>query len=134
MAVTCLDFLNSAVEFKGGGSEVSWRNAASRAYYAAYHACLPLAKSLPNYRDVQGGVHTQLIAALENATARDSTSHLSVRALGFLLRQIRFHRIAADYFIEEEFDESNADLVLKQSERIIESSQKLYGQNAASST
>lgn len=134
MAVTCLDFLNSAVEVKGGGSEVSWRNAASRAYYAAYHACLPLGKSLPNYWDVQGGVHTQLIVALENATARDSTSHRSVKALGFLLRQIRAHRIDADYLIEEKFDEPTADIVLKQSERIVESAQKLYGQNAASST
>ena len=43
MPVTPDSILESAAAMSEGDAEVDWRNATSRAYYAAYHRCRPLA-------------------------------------------------------------------------------------------
>ena len=44
MAVNPKQLLDAAHELAEGSREVDFRNAASRAYYAAYHRCRPIAK------------------------------------------------------------------------------------------
>ena len=44
MAVTPEELLDAAAKLERGNSEADWRNAASRAYYAAYHRCRGMAQ------------------------------------------------------------------------------------------
>lgn len=51
MPVKATDFLESAKRELQNGEEVNFRNGISRAYYAAYHSCIPLDSILPNCQD-----------------------------------------------------------------------------------
>lgn len=56
MAITPDELLQTADELGQGVRESDWRNAASRAYYAAYHACIPFAygtaSAEPGHREI----------------------------------------------------------------------------------
>lgn len=49
MSVTPEAIFESAVVLAGGDEEVDWRNACSRAYYAAYHRCRAIANEIEPY-------------------------------------------------------------------------------------
>lgn len=112
MAVSPRTLLESANTLLQGGEEIDHRNAASRAYYAAYHACRALADEggLPSYADT--GTHRALIDALTGS--RNNTC----KGVGFLLRQCRKYRVAADYKIDEDFPEYYARSILAKSYQI----------------
>ena len=114
MAVTPHALFEAARGLEQGGSEVDLRNAASRAYYAAYHQCLrldpaPAAQSPPNHR----GVHRMVIDALTSA------GDAKLKSLGYMLEQCRKLRVKADYHIESEFPSSDARTALAQCARIL---------------
>ena len=52
MAVTPESILESAAAMSQGGAEVDWRNANSRARYAAYHRCRALATLIDPQADL----------------------------------------------------------------------------------
>ncbi len=68
MAVTPRELLDAAAALGRRGSEVDLRNAASRAYYAAYHQCRRLAQDL-RLRPAPGAgsVHRRVIDTLTDS-------------------------------------------------------------------
>lgn len=114
MAVNHQHFLESARVLLSGLSEMDYRNAASRSYYAAYHLCLNLGRRFPDYLDEKSGVHERLILKLENA--RDK----KIKAVGYILRGCKGSRSKADYFLEDKFSKQEAELAIKQVEKLIQ--------------
>lgn len=98
MSIRPLDFLAAAIELSTVNTEISKRNALSRAYYAAFHtACekFPLDKSYtPPNNDV--GVHKKYISYL---ISRDAAS--VERLMGLALQKLHKKRIKADYKLDE---------------------------------
>ena len=112
MPVTPQLLLESAKALAGGEAEVDQRNAASRAYYAAYHRCLPIAQrfGLPARPE---HVHRDLIDTLK--TTRDNR----LKSIAYMLNQCRKIRVDADYEINVPFTQGEAQTALSQCERII---------------
>lgn len=114
MAVTPEGLLDSAKSIAKGDQEVDWRNASSRAYYAAYHRCRLAAQQARLSIAETGGVHAALVDTL---TAPLSSAPL--KSLGYLLEQCRRRRVKADYHIDDVFPQDLADATLADSERIL---------------
>ena len=113
------DALFEAASILGrGDSEVDLRNAASRAYYAAYHRCRPLDQDLPSPPG-RGGVHRAFIDSLTKARSS------KLKSLGYMLDQCRKLRVKADYDIESEFRPGDARTVLTQCERILKEAESI---------
>jgi uncharacterized protein (UPF0332 family) len=109
MSVEKEDFLEFAKNLSED-SEINLRNAVSRTYYAAYHACSEIYR--PN--GVQnGGVHKHLVDSLK----KSPDSH--DRKIGFILDQLRLLRISADYFLAETLSIEDKKLAIKQTERLL---------------
>ena len=111
MAVTPNDLLEAARELANGNREVDFRNAASRAYYAAYHRCKPVAKSF-GLRTSARGVHSDVIDTLSRVTKP------TPKQLARLLRKCRTIRSKADYRTDEDFKRSEVDFSIRQAEKI----------------
>lgn len=95
MSVTPSELLEAAKILGRGGAEVDRRNAASRAYYAARHRCLPIGRNIG--LAAKGVVHQQLIHTLTGNPNR------TLKSLGYMLEQCRRLRVKADYEIEADF-------------------------------
>ena len=113
MSVTPNELLEAAKAIGGGDAEVDRRNAVSRAYYAAWHRCQPIGQSVGLSAPPGGGVHQQLIDTLEQ------DRNMTLRSLGYMLRQCRRLRIKADYEIESDFSPEDARIALTQSGKIL---------------
>jgi uncharacterized protein (UPF0332 family) len=115
MAVTPNALFEAARVIGQGESEVDSRNAASRAYYAAYHRCRSLNESLPSPAPpVRGAVHRTIIEALTGARSS------RLKSLGYMLEQCRRLRVNADYDIESEFRHQDARNALTLCEKILD--------------
>lgn len=65
MAVTPQQMLDAAATLmERGDGEADWRNAASQAYYGAFHQCSAVAEEARLQVAERGGVHAALIDAL----------------------------------------------------------------------
>ena len=113
MPVTPDALFEAAKALGRGGAEVDRRNAASRAYYAAYHRCLPIGRSLGLSAAPAHGVHRQLVDTLTES------SDLKMKGIGYRLNECRKLRAQADYEIESDFSSRDARLVVEQCERIL---------------
>lgn len=113
MSVTPNELLEAAKALGRGDSEVDWRNAASRAYYAARHRCLPIGQSVGLLVQPRRGMHQQLIDVLTEHPNR------TLKSLGYALKQCRDLRVKADYRIEIDFPPRSARIALTQSENIL---------------
>lgn len=97
-------------------TEVDIRNAAGRAYYAAYHMARNFHGELakPGQAAARGGDHEDLIHRLQNPdrslTANKATKS---RAIGTLLRQIKPCRHKADYDIGQDMAAYEAALAIQ---------------------
>ena len=121
MPVTPEELHNEARTTEIEHSEVRRRKAASQMYYAAYHLCRPIAQQRsPLFGDV-GGVHAQVIDALQGS--REG----AVRSLGAMLRSCKAIRIDADYHIEDDFTMDRFEAITKHCERIWAKAQALKG-------
>ena len=97
------------------------RSAASRAYYAAYHA----ARALEQHYDLLigggGATHQAFLGRLReyrNPAAPDTAR--SINALGYLLTQMVGVRNVADYEIGSDFSQDNAQENLEQANRVFQ--------------
>jgi uncharacterized protein (UPF0332 family) len=109
LTVTPQDLLQLAERLKAESIEVAWRAAASRAYYASFHACLAIANVRGFTRPSStGGIHEALIRFLEIYPGRDSSEVNKVRSLGRQMRLGRRIRTQADYDIHVEFPSARA--------------------------
>ena len=108
MAVTLEDFLSSAdAMLKTGVSEIDFRNAASRAYYSAYHIAVALADQLEPTGAIVGGHHEAVIKILTGQ--RTSPFALSCRRAGYILAGMRTIRHSADYQLGKTFSHGQAE-------------------------
>ncbi|OQX01779.1 MAG: hypothetical protein BWK73_44990 [Thiothrix lacustris] len=103
-----LQFAESLV----GVSEVSDRTAASRAYYAAYHACRDKYTTLEKREGA--GMHRSFIDGLIDSNISQD------RGIGYMLDSLHRMRIKADYKLSSEFSTANAIEVTNGAGRVIE--------------
>lgn len=125
MAVSPKQLLDAAHELAEGSREVDFRNAASRAYYAAYHRCRPIAKR-NGLRSSDRGVHSDVIDALRTATKP------RLKQLAQLLTRCRGLRAKADYNIDEDFRRSEARASTRQAQRIFAVADEFEGTSTSS--
>ena len=111
MAVTPETLLRAADTLGSADAEVDWRNAATCAYYAAYHKCIPFAYG----RATAEPGHSELIATLT-----EPRSPTRSRQAGHLLRQCKVLREQANYRIAQDFRHGDAHAALNASRRIFD--------------
>lgn len=111
MAVSPKQLLDAALELVEGNREVDFRNAASRAYYAAYHRCRPIARN-SGLRSSHRGVHSDVIDALRTA------SKPRLKQLAQMLARCKALRAKADYTIDKEFRRPEAQTSTRQVQMI----------------
>ena len=102
MSCTTADFLKVANRLSAGVEEIDWRCAISRAYYCAYHESLTCVHVCPEIGYVRGGMHQQTIERF--CQSSDGTA----KKLGYVLRDLRNRREAADYKLDDMFVASDA--------------------------
>lgn len=108
MPVSPTEWLNFATALLGD-DEIANRSAASRAYYAAFHASKPLADQLPNTIH-SDGMHDRAIRAMKEcpATTANRSHVLAIHRVGILLGQCRSIRTIADYRCGIDFSKAEA--------------------------
>lgn len=110
-----LDYAKSVIEQE---SEAACRCAASRSYYAMYHAVTEIiTQPIPNYGG--GGVHFKLIEHLQDRNNGEPYEHSKQRSLAYMLRMGRDNRVRADYKIDDEFDKTDAQSTISTAERVL---------------
>ena len=104
MSVNAADIYHLAAQLSKGATEAELRSAVSRAYYAAYHACLAWHKNLPSpgsNSGPAGGVHQELCNRLKNPAPEVSPDLMkSSRRLSVMLSVLRSQRGLADYEVD----------------------------------
>ena len=99
MPVTPREILDSAVALGRGEAEVDWRNACSRAYYAAFHRCRQIVHAYEPHVDTAGAEAHRVVADILTEPSRERVAV----GLGYMLRQCRGLRNAADYDVDDDF-------------------------------
>ncbi len=121
MPIVSGDFLVSSKSCIELGSEVDFRNAVSRAYYAMYHEANNSLKSQPNY---SGSQHSGLIGYLTNKSQNKLEPYdpYQMKLLGYRLDQQRKARHEADYDLESvEISKLIAEVAIGTAEEFFES-------------
>lgn len=114
MSISYRDFQTSAQELLLRDDEVGHRNAASRSYYAAYHACLEASQPLPDYADVRGGMHERLIQQFVGA------KDLKLKSIGYILVTCKKIRTIADYHLDTTFPMEDAKGIISQTKKLFD--------------
>ncbi|HYE37577.1 hypothetical protein [Methylocaldum sp.] len=126
MPVQPADFLESAKLELKSEKEIHFRNAISRAYYAAYHSCLPLDDILPDHGEARTnvGVHERFISKLTKfPTSCDELARnagMKIKSLGYVLQQCKTARHKADYDLRAEIGSSEAEGQISTAEKIFD--------------
>ncbi|MCP4700641.1 MAG: hypothetical protein GY862_27875 [Gammaproteobacteria bacterium] len=79
-----IEFLHTAQELIQGQREADWRNAGSRACYAAYHCCIAFHRQHPGLQRNPGSSHDRLVRDFLDSPDK------AVRKLGNQLKQARY--------------------------------------------
>ena len=119
MAIDPIEFLNFAKSLPEQG-EINLRNAMSRSFYAAFHAC-NLKYEPSSYE--KGGSHKKLIYSLKNSPSSKD------RAIGYILEQLKGHRVVADYHLESDVKHSDRNISISQAEQLIQKIDDIDNQN-----
>lgn len=113
------DFIQIAGELSGGQKEGHWRSAASRAYYAAFHASADSLKNHDLHIPRNAEAHNITVECL--AHSGDDTLREAASGLGTL----RVNRNRADYdFDKEAFSQNQARLDVALAKIVIGSIEK----------
>jgi len=107
------EFLTSAQKQIEANSEVDYRNAASRAYYCAFHLCRILLEKLPQSQDNIGTSHQKIIDALFLSPDK------RLKSLGNKLKMARQLRHKADYKVDIRFTRYEASRALSYAQKIV---------------
>jgi uncharacterized protein (UPF0332 family) len=107
-----------------GNDEAASRSAASRAYYAAFHASRALSDALPNppTPPAIGGMHDRAIRALAHCPIRKSKRERdkAIRKIGIILGQARDIRTKADYDTKLPFTREEGQEAIDLAKRVFE--------------
>ncbi|QGJ20341.1 hypothetical protein [Polaromonas sp. Pch-P] len=126
MSITPTDLLGLAAQLAAASdaTEVSYRGAVSRAYYAAYHdsdvwhSQLPVPGFLP--AQFAGGMHSQLCHRLANP---DATLHadrkVRSKQRGYVLKVLHALRICSDYELSEVVGAEDSQQAISDAQKII---------------
>lgn len=116
MSVTCSDILNFADSCLLNKTEVSDRAAISRAYYSSYHNVYPILENGPN------DSHQGLINYLQNDAVKcgEPYNYKDLRALSFMLANMKGLRKIADYYLSEPIKRIDAEVTVKTAGRVLE--------------
>lgn len=127
MSTSTHDLLSFAEELCDHDKEVSWRSAASRAYYSALHQCLPLAETLPEprYDSNPKGYHDYLIKKLTDFEDSNKELQRAIRKIGYMLLDAKRVRTEADYQMSTSFKRAQAEKVIEVAHKIFEQLQRL---------
>ena len=109
MAINHLEFLDFAKSLPEQG-EINLRNAISRAFYAAFHAC-NLKYSTSAAED--GGSHAKLISTLKKSNNSNDI------AIGFILAQLKGLRVMADYHLRLDVKSTDRETSILQAEQLM---------------
>ncbi|HEY1394498.1 hypothetical protein [Roseateles sp.] len=105
MTIECKDFFTFARQLGQQDSEVAFRSAISRAYYAAFHRCKEWEETLPmlgRNEGPEGGSHQELINRLKHPAERcGEILKERSRRNGAQLEAQRHRRVQADYALDE---------------------------------
>lgn len=120
MTVSHKDLISFAETLAKGTTEVEYRSAVSRAYYAAYHETVVWAASLPTVGVSKpgSGMHKAHIDALTSPTVTGATA-LRSRSLGYMLNALKARRTKADYHLTETVDIHEAANAVAEAETIM---------------
>ena len=112
MSTSANDLMQLAALLEDGDSEVSWRGAVSRAYYASYHGCHAwhVAQGAPGSASGHpGGVHQKLFNQLKNGAPEWPEQQRALgRILSYKLAALHIRRVVADYDTGCEFTQAVA--------------------------
>ena len=111
-----IEFLQAATELlaKQPIKEVDCRNAASRAYYCAFHTCKQLLKQYPSTESQYGTEHQKIINELKQHQDK------RFKSLGNMLERSRDQRVRADYKLEEKFTYRDAKIVIGAANKLLQ--------------
>jgi len=114
MSIKSEEFLTSVESMVGNQKslEIDLRNAVSRAYYSAYHACRSEVGVVNKYKDM--GAHACLIKTM------GEHRNEKIRSLGLQLEKCKKKRHKADYLLEQSVLPGEAEQVLIQCKLICE--------------
>jgi uncharacterized protein (UPF0332 family) len=116
-----LEFLESAKEILSKEHrEINSRNAASRAYYCAFHSCKKLLQDFPPKESQRGAEHEKIIAELLNHQNKQ------FKILGNMLKTSKDQRARADYKLADKFSIQDAKRVVLSTEKLLEELEKIY--------
>lgn len=99
MPVTPAEILDSAIKLGSGEAEVDWRNACSRAYFAAFHRCRQIAEAFEPHVELGRSDTHRLVFDMLSERSRGPAAV----GVGYMLDQCRKLRNRADYDIDDEF-------------------------------
>lgn len=99
MAVKASDFIAVAEACVQLGSEIGYRNAVARSYYAMYHQVLDLLAEQP-YQKNGVGVHSSLIQYLQNPSPEEECDRTNLKRLALMLKAAKTNRVKADYNLD----------------------------------
>ncbi|PMJ92843.1 hypothetical protein [Vibrio sp. 10N.261.55.A7] len=90
-------------------SEVAYRTAVSKSYYAMYHSVLDILENKPPQYNGQG-VHASLISYLASHDVKTSETHdaNTLKSLSYILAQYKSKRALADYQLLDTVTEAHA--------------------------
>ena len=114
MGVNPTELIELAEELIGTATEVSYRAAASRAYYSIFHNGRLLAGALPGNYPRASGSHNRILKKLKDFPLGELERGivLSIRRVGLLMSQARSIRTKADYYIIDDVSRSEAERVI----------------------
>jgi uncharacterized protein (UPF0332 family) len=117
MSISPDDLLSLARELANHDNEVYWRDAASRAYYSAFHWCQQISQTLPEprYDSNVKGIHDYLIKKFQDA---GGTHKNQLKAIAFMLKEARDVRVKADYNVQVSFSKQKTGENIGYAERI----------------
>lgn len=116
MPVTSHEILQFAKDCIVRKDEVGFRNAIARAYYSAYHHVSPLMNSGPK------ASHQGLINYLKEDSWRDDNEPYDKRsliAISYVLQSLKDQRVRADYVLDADIKELDADVAVRTAEKMI---------------
>lgn len=105
MAVTSNDFMSFAEHSKALSTEIGFRNAVARSYYAMYHHTQESLLNCPKYI---GASHDSLREYLTRAKPTEPFDKSYLRRLSAILNQQKGFRNIADYELDKTFTEDDA--------------------------
>lgn len=125
MPVTNDDFIESARKMFHGGREIDFRNAVSRAYYAAYHEAKKIADQHANgVPHSKAGVHEKIIQKLKNHAGGNNEP--IIRQIGDMLKHCKSQRIKADYKLSTNVNQTNSSICIQYCKNLIDLCRKNF--------